>query len=176
MGDNVTSIYNQPRLGYVSSSLHYALVCGKFFFCLRDGASYSTRSYRQDYKRKPPDKVQRTKNREQKRWGVDSGSGAANGEGGGRRRREEEGEGGPGNRDRQGGLGSRDRSPDCGGCPPFFFQPVSVQALNTVLRLWPQEGHKPLFYPRPGLRSPLPSFYTKIAPSASTASLAHHFL
>ena len=34
-----------------------------FFFFLGVGASYSTRSYRQGYKRKPPDKEQRTKNR-----------------------------------------------------------------------------------------------------------------
>ena len=34
-----------------------------FFFFLGVGASYSTRSNRQGYKRKPPDKVQRTKDR-----------------------------------------------------------------------------------------------------------------
>ena len=34
-----------------------------FFFFLGVGASYSTRSYRQGYKRKPPDKGQRTKDR-----------------------------------------------------------------------------------------------------------------
>ena len=34
-----------------------------FFLFLRVGASYSTRSYRQGYKRKPPDKEQRTEYR-----------------------------------------------------------------------------------------------------------------